>query len=102
MDRSRAGAAADVDERLARLAARRAGSDAAVALPRRRGHPAAATRVLVAGLSVSAFLSIVASLGATAPASGASTTSVVDTGGALVSGTGPRPTRPEPVRKEPP
>ena len=59
---------ADLDERLARLAARR-GADrrGCAAATETSAHPAAATRILVAGLSASAFLSIVASIGATAP-----------------------------------
>ena len=95
----------DIDDRLARLAARRAAAparpprpaptatttDAAVTdmvvtddfKPRaatdkrvrtKRGHPAAAGRILAAGLSSSAFFSIIAALGAQTPASG--TTSV--------------------------
>jgi len=80
----------DLDERLARLAARRAASgskekraaphpdpvekDRIVARrPERRGrraHPAAAGRILAAGLSTSAFFSLMAAFAARAPAAG--------------------------------
>jgi hypothetical protein len=96
----------DLDERLARLAARRAASSGSKAKPaarprparaaggkasasaplgpaaqdrivarrperKRRAHPAAAGRILAAGLSTSAFLSLMAAFAARAPAAGA-------------------------------
>jgi hypothetical protein len=96
----------DLDERLARLAARRAASSGSKAQPaarprparadadkeaatapppdptaqdrivarrperKRRAHPAAAGRILAAGLSTSAFLSLMAAFAARAPAAG--------------------------------
>ncbi|HVJ95451.1 MAG TPA: hypothetical protein VNC41_01315, partial [Acidimicrobiia bacterium] len=59
---------ADLDERLARLAARRVHPEVVGPIGRRRRkHAAAAGRVFAAGLSASAFLSIVVTMGATAP-----------------------------------
>ncbi|HEV7526607.1 MAG TPA: hypothetical protein VGP92_16685 [Acidimicrobiia bacterium] len=72
----------DLDARLARLAARKAGPGAALPTrtppagpaQARRRHPAAAGRILSVGLSSSAFLSMVAGFGAQTPASAASNT----------------------------
>jgi cytoskeletal protein RodZ len=82
----------DLDERLARLAQRRAGAEHSDGEPprKRRRRPAAASRILVAGLSISGFLAIIASIGATAPASGATTASVTANNIAPTSGSGPR------------
>jgi hypothetical protein len=77
----------DLDDRLARLAARRAASSGSNTTPapdptapdrnvarrparKRRAHPAAASRILAAGLSTSAFLSLMAAFAARAPAAG--------------------------------
>jgi hypothetical protein len=109
MDGSGASASADLDARLARLTARRAAFGAVTraepghtTLGRfgRRRHPAAATRLLVAGLSLSAFLSIIASIGASTPASGASTAAVGS--GSYGPAAGPQPPTPKPATKSKP
>jgi len=93
---------ADLDERLARLAARRAKSpDAPPATGPRRRHPAGATRILVAGLSAAGFLSIVASIGtaATTTTAAATTSAAATTTGTVarspsgpgVTAAGPKP-----------
>ncbi|HET9727767.1 MAG TPA: hypothetical protein VFR41_00020, partial [Acidimicrobiia bacterium] len=79
---------ANLDDRLAQLAARRAqrtqprstpepantaepaitAARSSRGTPKRRSHPAAASRIFVTGLATSAFLTIVATLGAAATA----------------------------------
>jgi hypothetical protein len=69
----------NLDDRLARLAARRSAAGAPTPTrvrAKKKPHPAAASRILVAGLSTSAFLSIIAALGSQAPASGTTKTAV--------------------------
>jgi hypothetical protein len=94
----------DLDERLARLAARRAassGSKAESADPaaqdrivargperKRRAHPAAAGRILAAGLSTSAFFSLMAAFAARAPAAGTPVVAAAPPAG-LAGATGP-------------
>jgi hypothetical protein len=90
----------DLDERLARLAARKTTTGAAPAKPARtrRKHPAAAGRILSLGLSSSAFFSLVGALGAQTTASGASTNAAAPppsiaraTAGPPTTGSAPRP-----------
>jgi hypothetical protein len=62
-----------LNERLAQLAARRSANTSPAAAPgKRRRHRALASRLVAAGLSASAFLSIIGSLSARASASGGS------------------------------
>jgi hypothetical protein len=67
----------DLEGRLARLAERRAAGPRPVErrAHSKRGHPAAAGRLVAAGLSTSAFFGIIATLAAQAPPSGAAAVS---------------------------
>ncbi len=99
-----------LDERLARLAARK--TTTGIATPsgassgatakrarKRRKHPAAAGRILSLGLSSSAFFSLVGALGAQATASGASTNAGAAPPLARAATAGPPTTRSAPRPK---